>query len=193
MSSESAETRFRRLYEEHYETLLAYAARRWPDLNDAHDVVADTFLVLWRRFGDAPVNDEEVLPWLYGISRRVLANRYRGRLRRERLAARFAQLRSEPAETDELAAVHVRAQLVLGALLELREHEREILLLAAWERLSTSEIAAVLGCSENAAALRLHRARRRLTEVVATENAPSGHKPGEWPRLRRSPRKRQGG
>lgn len=191
MSSDPREIRFRRLYEDNYEMLLAYAARRSPDLSEAHDIVADTFLVLWRRLDAAPVDDEEIPLWLHGVIRRVLANHYRGRTRRDRLAARFTQIVSDAPRTEELAETNMHAQQVLKALLKLSEQDREILLLAAWEQLSTLEIAVVLGCSENAAALRLHRARKRLTEVYRKENEQIGDKGTKRPRLRRPRNERQ--
>jgi DNA-directed RNA polymerase specialized sigma24 family protein len=77
-----AEARFRRLYEQQYEPLLAYAARRTLDRSEAHDVVSETFLILWRRLDEAP-RDEEIPLWLYGVARRVLANRRRSRARQE--------------------------------------------------------------------------------------------------------------
>ena len=49
------------------------------------------------------------------------------------------------------------------------EADREILLLAAWEGLTTGEIGTVLGCSPNTAAVRLHRARRRLDDAMEGE------------------------
>lgn len=155
--------RFRHLYEAHYGDLLGYASRRLPDLAEAHDVVADAFLVLWRRLEEAP-NDEQILPWLYGVTRRVLSNRLRSQSRRERLALRIAQIPHASLGTHDLASARADARLVLSSLLELSEPDREILLLAAWECLSTREIAEALGCSENAAAIRLHRARRRLAD-----------------------------
>lgn len=65
-----------------YEPLLRFARRRAsPDLAD--DVVADTLLVLWRRFDE--VVDETELAWCYGVARRCLANHHRSELRRRRL------------------------------------------------------------------------------------------------------------
>jgi RNA polymerase sigma-70 factor (ECF subfamily) len=64
------------------------------------------------------------------------------------------------------------AEVVGVALGELRDGDREILLLSAWEDLDLSEIAAVLECSRAAAGVRLHRARRRLG--VALESARRG-------------------
>ncbi|MGI9647565.1 MAG: RNA polymerase sigma factor, partial [Acidimicrobiia bacterium] len=51
---------------------------------------------------------------------------------------------------------------VHAALSGLRERDREVLLLSAWEELSNSQIATVLGCSVEAAAQRVHRAKQRL-------------------------------
>lgn len=57
------------------------------------------------------------------------------------------------------------------ALDSLREPDREILRLAAWEDCSTAELATVLGCSQNAAGVRLHRARNRLRRALAQDDA----------------------
>lgn len=191
MSSDAAaETRFRRLYDENYETVLAYVLRRWPDASEARDIVADTFLVLWRRLDEAP-SDAEIPLWLYGVAKRVLSNHYRTRLRRERLAAQFAQMAATVSEAEDQSDARMHTRSVLEGLARLPEQDREILLLAAWESLSTAEIASALECSENAATLRLHRARKRLTEVYRKENAGAGHEPSERSRLRRPPDKKR--
>jgi RNA polymerase sigma-70 factor, ECF subfamily len=65
-------------------------------------------------------------------------------------------------------------QAVVAALARLPSAEQELLRLVAWEGLSHREVAAVLGCSENAAAIRLHRARRHLEAVLAKESLPPG-------------------
>ncbi|MCG5438504.1 hypothetical protein PSH25_002645 [Micromonospora sp. PSH25] len=50
--TEHGEDRFRRVYAEAFESLLAYALRRVAHPEDAADVVAETFLVAWRRRQD---------------------------------------------------------------------------------------------------------------------------------------------
>jgi predicted DNA-binding protein (UPF0251 family) len=57
-------------------------------------------------------------------------------------------------------------QRLADALMSLTESDRETLLLTAWEGLSPIEAAAALGCSRNAYAVRLHRARRRLAAAL---------------------------
>jgi RNA polymerase sigma-70 factor (ECF subfamily) len=153
------EDRFRRLFDACYSPLHAYARRRTA-LADADDIVADTLTVAWRRLDDVPTGDG-ALPWLYGVARRTLANQRRGSGRREALVRRLVRER-----TAVPAAFGGDAHPILGALERLRPDDREVLQLWAWEQLRADEIAAVLGCSPNAAALRLSRARRRLREAM---------------------------
>ncbi|GAB3435443.1 hypothetical protein GCM10027517_04600 [Phycicoccus ginsengisoli] len=84
----SPEERFSALFERTHPALLGYAVRRVADPADAADVVAETYLVAWRRLDDVPGGDE-ARPWLFGVARRVLANHYRGERRRHALADRL--------------------------------------------------------------------------------------------------------
>ena len=79
---------FRRLYHENFDALLGYALRRTARPEDAADVVADTFLVAWRRQRDVPPGEQARL-WLYGVARRTLANQRRGDVRRTHLGERL--------------------------------------------------------------------------------------------------------
>ena len=162
------EAEFRRLFADHHRHVLAYALRRTEQRADADDVVAGTFAVAWRRFADAP-SEELRLPWLYAIAARVLANDRRS-LRR--LGALRTRLRAQPAAG---APERVELEEIVVALRELRPEEQEILRLAAWEGLTNAELAVALGCSENAAAIRLHRARKSLAEQLEKGTAPAGH------------------
>jgi RNA polymerase sigma-70 factor (ECF subfamily) len=158
---------FRRLFADYNRHVLAYALRRTEQRSDAEDVVSSTFAVAWRRWSDKPSAEFE-LPWLYAIAARVLANQRRS-LRR--LAALRSRLREAPAPArDERSDLRE----VVAALKQLRRDDQEILRLAAWEGLTGAELAVALGCTENAAAIRLHRARQRLEEQLAKEEPAPG-------------------
>ena len=165
--------RFRQLFAATERDLLAYALRRVDRAEDAADVVAETFLVAWRRLDQVPQGDEARL-WLYGVARRQLANQRRGQLRRSRLADR---LRAElpAAVADVRSQEDHRAATVRAALARLEEEDREILRLSSWEGLTPSEIASVLGVPGVTVRSRLHRARKRLRAEVLQEgdNGPA--------------------
>ena len=161
---------FQRLFADYNRHVLAYALRRCDGRADAEDVVAGTFAVAWRRFADAPA-EELRLPWLYAIAARVLANQRRSARRLLALRLRLRELPAAP-EPERGALAEV-----LVALRELRPEEQEVLRLAAWEGLTNAELAVALDCSENAATIRLHRARKRLAEHLAKEEPTAGHSP----------------
>jgi RNA polymerase sigma factor (sigma-70 family) len=166
MTREEAEARFEQLYADHGLDLMAYSLRRSSGPEDAADVVAETFLVAWRRAEEVPPGPDALF-WLYGVARRVLANHQRGERRRARLVDRLRVEVStaDPSEPPDVDGAVIRA---LGRLVE---SDREVLLLAGWEELEPAQIAPVLGISAVAARSRLHRARRRLRKELAQPQA----------------------
>lgn len=169
------EARFGRMCEAHTAAVLAYALRR-TSREDAADVVAETFFVAWRRLDD--VDERSALPWLYAVARRVLLSQQRATRRQQAIAERVAAGLPEASETA------FGSPRVLEALAALSEAEREVLMLTAWEELSSTDAARVLGCSATAYRIRLHRARKRLRErleghvqplaaAARTEESPS--------------------
>ena len=152
---------FNELFEEHASQILAFALRRAPSRDEAEDVAAETFAVAWRRRETLP---DDPLPWLYGIAANVIRNQQRSLRRRSRLTRKLS---AEPpvvgldpagglADRDEFAAAFAR----------LSESQCEVLRLVAWEGLGAREAATVLGCTESAFKVRLHRARHDLAKQM---------------------------
>jgi RNA polymerase sigma factor (sigma-70 family) len=155
-SARDREQRFVVLYDAHLHRILGYALRR-TDEASAQDVVAETFLVAWRRLEDVPDGSDARL-WLYGVARKVLANHRRKESRRERLRSAL-----ELGHLTSLCLGDEEPNLLFAEAFErLPARDRELLGLWAWEGLDYRELAVVLGCSVNAAKIRVHRARRRF-------------------------------
>jgi RNA polymerase sigma factor (sigma-70 family) len=169
---------FRRLYENAYRPLLAYALRRTQRREDAEEIVADTLLVAWRRRSDIP-DGESTIPWLYGVARRLLANQRRGQGRRRRLERLLEPLTRTTLDFDELAEAADTTRAVLTASGRLSEGDQEVLRLEAWEGLSHEQIAVSLGCSPNAVGLRVRRARQRLRKELSKQGRFPGKEPVE--------------
>ena len=155
--------RFEGLFRENYAAVRAYAVRR-ASPEAAQDVVAETFLVAWRRLDDVPA---DALPWLYGVARRVLANQRRSADRGEALERRLAIAAAPVGALDpgDTAGDNELMRLALGRL---SEPSREALMLVAWHGLTGARAARAAGCSRGAFAVRLHRARGRLTAELAS-------------------------
>jgi len=157
--------RFRELYRDWSRPLLGYALRRVAAPADAADVVAETFLVTWRRLDDVPPGREARL-WLYGVARRVLANHRRGALRRSALGDKLRAELTRHVPVDDGTEGSATVAAVRDAIARLPEIDREVLHLAAWEGLSPTEIAAVLVVPVSTVRTRLHRARQRLRRAL---------------------------
>ncbi len=156
--------RFTRLYDAHYSAVRAYAWRRGADTAD--DVVAETFALAWQRLDHLP---DAPLPWLIGIARNVRLNQERGERRRREREMRSAQSEA-PSSFMEEFETH---SSLTEAFRRLSERDREVLLLAAWERLDRAGLATALGCSKTAAGVRLYRARKRLAAALSLIDAES--------------------
>lgn len=161
---------FRSLFQATYQPLVAYARRRVSDPAEADDVVAEVYSVAWRRRSELrPGADPR--PWLYGIAANVVRNHWRSRARHLRLVDRIGQQpdsHAPPPDPSDSQAAELRS-----ALTALSFDDQEVLRLAAWEGLSHAEIATVLGVTENAVGIRLHRARNRLRQQLAAEISPA--------------------
>jgi RNA polymerase sigma factor (sigma-70 family) len=169
-SDRRGEQWFTGLYADHYPDVVRYGIRRLADADTSAELAQEVFEVAWRRRRDVPDNG---LPWLYGVARRLLANRWRaGRTRPPTQALTDAVHATDAFEPSSVAIV---ADLH-AALATLSETDQEILRLIGWEQLTVAEAAVVLGSTRTATKVRLHRARRRfaaaLTPPVPTTAAP---------------------
>lgn len=154
--------RFEQVFAAHRDAVLGYLRRRTDSGHDAADLLADTFLVAWRRLDDVPL-DPQTRPWLYGVARSVLANHRRGEGRRHALAIKLLSELDDLTPPDQLDDSPAERAFRL-----LPEPDRELLSLVAWEDLDTGQIATALGISRNAVRIRLHRARKRFAKLLTT-------------------------
>jgi RNA polymerase sigma-70 factor (ECF subfamily) len=170
------ERRFRQLYDAHYWAIRAYALRRTGQPADAEEIVAAVFATAWRHPG-TPTEPSRQRVWLLGVARNTLANQRRAARRRRHLTERLKTTwrPAEPAAAgadrgDQLSQLE-------SALNDLPEADRELLLLNLWEDLTHAELAALLGTTPNAIAIRLHRARQKLRDnmrAAHTDGDPAG-------------------
>jgi RNA polymerase sigma-70 factor (ECF subfamily) len=157
--------RFEAIFRGHYDAIVRYVVRRLGH-TAAADVVSETFLVAWRRLDDVPQNS---LPWLYATARNLVANEIRRQQRALALGRRLAAAPDAAADPGELVAERLAVTSALG---HLSERDREVLRLVQWEGLNVADAATVMGCTQSAFKVRLHRARRRLAAAMAPPLEP---------------------
>ncbi|WP_069111800.1 RNA polymerase sigma factor [Jiangella alba] len=153
---------FTALYDAAYADLVRFAQRR-VDPTHAEDVVAETFLVAWRRLDDLPAGLGDARAWLFGIARGVILNTHRSARRQRALAVRLADPPAVTGAADDLLAQQID---LARAWKRLPGSHQEALALAVLDGLSAPQAAAVLGITPVAFRLRLSRARRALRRAL---------------------------
>jgi RNA polymerase sigma-70 factor, ECF subfamily len=151
--------RFQRLWASTSNSVVRSLQRRGAPPHLIDDLVAEVFLVAWRRLPDVPIGGVESTRWLLGVARRMYSNSRRSTIRGIRLAERLA------ANVTDQVGPHDRTA-TLEAWSTLSRGDRDILLMSGWQGLGLDEIARAMSCSTDAAAKRLTRARSRLAATL---------------------------
>lgn len=148
----------------HYEPFVAAYVRRRVHADLIADLVAEVFGVAWRKRRTVP---DDALPWLYRTAYNVIGNHYRAAGRQRALTEKLQSVPVEPA-SDPAVISTARADFT-QAFNDLSASDQELLLLVAWEGLSTQEVAAATNISAGTAAVRVHRARQRLEQGLTSD------------------------
>lgn len=157
---------FEEIFERHGAAVWSYCRRR-VGRDAAEEVLAETFLVAYRRRGRFDPSYDSARPWLLGIA----TNLIRRRLRDER--THFERIRQVPvsiasddvADVDRVDAQRLRP-ILIEALRALSPDDRETFLLVAVGELTYSEAASALGVPVGTVRSRIHRARSVLRERI---------------------------
>lgn len=161
---------FTRLWHAEAPHVLAFASRH-VGADAAHDVVAETFLVAWRRWADLPTPP---IGWLLVTARKVIQNRARAGRRHRALEDRIALLDAVAAYAESSVEAAFGRHEALERLARLDEQHREALLLVSWDGLTNDEAAAVLGIKPATFRRRLSRARAALVAPSPQETPEPG-------------------
>jgi RNA polymerase sigma-70 factor (ECF subfamily) len=152
---------FERLFERYQAPILNYLHRMVGDRAVAEDLTQDTFIKAYRAL-PATSPDLAFKAWLY----RIATNTAISHLRRNKIVRWIPFLAGTDHASDESIERSVgRRYDVEQALKRLPQHYAMILLLRHYQGLSLAETASALDITENAAKLRLFRARKAFAEV----------------------------
>ena len=153
------------LYRLHAPALYRFALRLTGNRAAAEDLVADTFVVAVA--GGGPAEVQSARAFLFGTLRNLALHGRRNAVRRPRSPIDLAVEVAGPSDPEREAAARSDLAETLDDLQALSEELRTALLLRT-EGLPYAEIAEVLGVSEGAAKVRVHRARVALAARRST-------------------------
>lgn len=150
-------------YREHSRELWALFYAMCSDAERAYDAVQEAFLRYYD-YGGEPIRD--VRAWLLRVGQNWLRDVARKKSNSCRLLPGLDDFSGHQGSADEFQATIERQDQVRGALKELNEDDRKVLVMKYSMDWSAAQMATVMDCSPAAIDMRLSRARRRLAEIL---------------------------
>ncbi len=171
--------RFDALYRKYLAQVYSFAFHELADHHEAEDVTERTFLAAldalprFREEAPAEAGPEASTfrVWLFRIARNAVANRRRSLRRRPSAPLDAAAGVSGPDDPEARAVARAEAGAAWAAVARLPTDRRRAVVLRFVEEMSTAEIAGILGRSEGAVRVLLHRALRSVARDLRREEA----------------------
>jgi RNA polymerase sigma-70 factor (ECF subfamily) len=160
------ETAFRLLVDEHREAVFRLAYLLLGDADDAEDVAQETFIRALRYLHRYD-SKRALRPWLLSITANLARNRRRSLGRYWAALQRLAgQTSAESTAPEMLSMQALESHALWQAVRRLTHTEQEVIFLRYFLELSVAEAAEALGVQPGTVKSRLHRALKRLREVI---------------------------
>jgi|SoiMethySBSTD1v2_1073268.scaffolds.fasta_scaffold224216_2 RNA polymerase sigma-70 factor, ECF subfamily len=161
------EAAFLQLFDDHHQPLYRFAYRMTGSAADAEDIVQECFLELLRPGCSYDSARTPLRTYLFGVVRNQSVKRIQ-RNAREMDQSIEPTAAHSPALSPESLALHAELKdMVAGAVMQLPETQRDVLILAHYEQMPLAEIARLLELEPAAVKSRLQRGRARLKEILA--------------------------
>ena len=163
------------LYDHYRLILFGVLMRILNNREEAEDVLQEVFLQVWRRAADFDEKRGRPFTWLVTLARSRGIDRLRSLAAKERVALAGAKEPSEQvsdAVADALASE--QRTLVTKALAQLPEEQKSPLILAYFDGLTQSEIAAKLGAPLGTVKTRMRAGLMKLREALSNQSASFG-------------------
>jgi len=161
MEPPKSEAAFLQSFDEHHAALFRFAYRLTGSVADAEDIVQECFFGLLRPTCSYNPKRASLRTYLFGAIR----NQSLKHRRQQKDQPEQATTPSQSPESEFLRSE--LKDVVSGALMQLPDTQREVLILAHYEQMPLAEIAEVLALELGAVKSRLQRARASLKETLA--------------------------
>ena len=153
---------WKRLYEEFYAPLCAYAEKLSKGQADAEDVVQDCMVELWDSSLCFP-NVKALTAWLYKVVYTRTLNALRDKANAEQSLAEYAvEIPTEDEAADEAAEENAVARL--RKMMKVLTPQQQDILRMTLDGLKVKDIAAALGVTDNTVKMQKKRAYTTLRE-----------------------------
>jgi len=169
---------FEPLYRRYLAQVYSYAYYELGDHHEAEDATERTFLLALTHLGRfeeraQPADGEGASTfrvWLFRIARNVVATMRRSRRRRPEAPLEAAAIVHDPMDVERDAAMRAEVASAWAAVGRLPGDRRRAIVLRFVDEMSTAEIAGILGKTEGAVRVLIHRALRSVARDLTARD-----------------------
>lgn len=162
---------FAKLYDFYVERIYRHIYYRVGNTGDTEDLTQQVFLKAWKAIGRYKRTASPFLAWLLRISHNLVIDFYRSR-------KDTAYLENEQAIEDrksgpaQLAEEYYEQQQIRKVIRKLPEDQQQVIIMSFIEGFSYSEIATAMGKREGNVRVIMHRALKKMRQIMETEKTP---------------------
>lgn len=172
---------FECLYRKHSKRVYGLCLRMLKNAGDAEDLTQQVFLVLFRKIGTFR-GDSCLSTWLHRVAVNAVLMHLRRRRPTETLAESWDPTRADGHDPREAGPRYASAPEavdrlnLMRAIRQLPAGYRRLFLLHDVMGYVHGEIAELLGCSIGCSKSQVHKARRRLRQLMGSRQPPAVHR-----------------
>ena len=159
---------FGRLYDMYVDRVYRHIYYRVGNVMDAEDLTQQVFFKAWQAIDRYKRTASPFVAWLMTISHNLVIDFYRTKKDKTYLEAEVTADESAPSP-ERIAEAHFEQQQVRRAILQLPRDQQQVILLRFVEGFRNPEVASILGKSEGAIRVILHRALAKLRQILEKE------------------------
>lgn len=160
------EAAFEVVYDRFAKPIFRFLRRFIGDTSAAEDLTQQVFLRVHQARATFDPH-RSLRTWIFTIARRLALNALDQRSRAPALGVP-ADIASESPSPEAVVARRDASAALNAALMTLPADERDVLLLSKYEDLSYAELGEIVGCSADAAKMRVHRALKNLGKALGS-------------------------
>lgn len=157
--------RFSEIYNQYIEKIYRFVFLRVNSVETAEDLTSETFVRLWDSLrGEKDIENPQA--FIYKIARNLTIDFYRNKHKLNVVSTSSVKIIDPRIDLEEKANLNSELEQVKKALSTLKDEYQEALILYYLEKVSVPEIADILGKSENAVRVMIHRGVGKLREIL---------------------------
>ena len=158
---------FAELYDRHVVRVYRHIYYLVGDAREAEDLTAQTFLKAWEAVGRYKERGAPIAAWLLRIAHNLTVSHLRSRRDVSELDDGYVD-QKRAGNPEEVLEQSTDERSVREAVMQLRDEQRQVIMLRFVEELGYQEVAEVIGKSVPAVRVIQHRALGNLRKIMAT-------------------------